>query len=170
MLDTGEGNAAEISGAKAVETVSERSATPVSDGDLPYSSKGSLAAVCNASQSFARIHEDFRVKSFKKKQVKEYGDDKFGMSDERVLSLLALWTNKSGQHYLPVHAVAAIRIQNKFRCWKGRREFLIIKQRMVEIQVHCYNFFFGSYFTLSIYSCICFTSFFFPQLSQVHEY
>ena len=136
MLDTGEGNAAGISGAKAVETVSERSATPVSDGDLPYSSKGSLAAVCNASQSFARIHEDFRVKSFKKKQLKEYGDDKFGMSDERVLSLLALWTNKSGQHYLPVHAVAAIRIQNKFRCWKGRREFLIIKQRMVEIQVH----------------------------------
>ena len=155
MLDTGEGNAAEISGAKAVETVSERSATPVSDGDLPYSSKGSLAAVCNASQSFARIHEDFRVKSFKKKQLKEYGDDKFGMS---------------GQHYLPVHAVAAIRIQNKFRCWKGRREFLIIKQRMVEIQVHCYNFFFGCYFTLSIYSCICFASFFFPLLSQVHEY
>ena len=136
MLDTGEGNAAEISGAKAVETVSEQSATPVSDGDLPYSSKGSLAAVCNASQSFARIHEDFLVKSFPKKQLKEYGDDKFGMSDERVLSLLALRTNKSGQHYLPVHAVAAIRIQNKFRCWKGRREFLIIKQRMVEIQVH----------------------------------
>ena len=136
MLDTGEGNAAGISGAKAVETVSEQSATPVSDGDLPYSSKGSLAAVCNASQSFARIHEDFLVKSFPKKQLKEYGDDKFGMSDERVLSLLALRTNKSGQHYLPVHSVAAIRIQNKFRCWKGRREFLIIKQRMVEIQVH----------------------------------
>ncbi|KAF3954822.1 hypothetical protein CMV_019884 [Castanea mollissima] len=133
MLDTGEGNDAGISGAKAVETVSARSATPVSDGDLPYSSKGSLAAVCNASLSYARIHEDFRVKSFQKKQLKEYGDDKFGMSDERVLSL-ALRTNKSGQHYLPVNAVAAIRIQNKFRCWKGRREFLIIKQRMVEIQ------------------------------------
>ncbi|XP_075654281.1 calmodulin-binding transcription activator 2-like [Castanea sativa] len=133
MLDTGEGNDAGISGAKAVETVSARSATPVSDGDLPYSSKGSLAAVCNASLSYARIHEDFRVKSFQKKQLKEYGDDKFGMSDERVLSL-ALRTNKSGQHYLPVNSVAAIRIQNKFHCWKGRREFLIIKQRMVEIQ------------------------------------
>ncbi|KAF3954419.1 hypothetical protein CMV_020238 [Castanea mollissima] len=35
-LDTGEGDAAEISGAKAVQKVSERSATPVSDGDLPY--------------------------------------------------------------------------------------------------------------------------------------
>ncbi|XP_050291132.1 calmodulin-binding transcription activator 3-like [Quercus robur] len=132
-LETGEGNAAGISGAKAVETVSERSATPVSDGDLPYSLKDSLAAVCNASQAFARIHEDYRVKSFQKKQLKEYGDDKFGMSDAQALSLLALRTNKSGKHDLPVHA-AAIRIQSKFRSWKGRREFLKIKQRMVEIQ------------------------------------
>ncbi|KAK7852265.1 calmodulin-binding transcription activator 2 [Quercus suber] len=133
-LETGEGNAAGISGAKAVETVSERSATPVSDRDLPYSLKDSLAAVCNASQAFARIHEDSRVKSFQKKQLKECGDGKFGMSDAQALSLLALRTNKSGKHDLPVHAAAAIRIQSKFRSWKGRREFLIIKQRMVEIQ------------------------------------
>ncbi|KAM3757520.1 hypothetical protein ACB098_02G194700 [Castanea mollissima] len=136
-LDTGEGDAAEISGAKAVQKVSERSATPVSDGDLPYglSLKDSLAAVCNASQAYARIYQVFRVESFNKKQLKEYGDDTFGMSDEQALSLLALKTNKSGQHDLPVHA-AAIRIQNKFRSWKGRREFLIIRQRIVKIQAH----------------------------------
>ncbi|XP_075654280.1 calmodulin-binding transcription activator 3-like isoform X2 [Castanea sativa] len=136
-LDTGEGDAAEISGANAVQKVSERSATPVSDGDLPYglSLKDSLAAVCNASQAFARIYQVFRVESFNKKQLKEYGDDTFGMSDEQALSLLALKTNKSGQHDLPVHA-AAIRIQNKFRSWKGRREFLIIRQRIVKIQAH----------------------------------
>ncbi|KAK9990250.1 hypothetical protein SO802_025235 [Lithocarpus litseifolius] len=128
-LETGEGNAAGISGAKAVETVSEQSATPVSDGDLPCSLKDSLAAVCNASQAFARIHEDSRVKSFKKKQLKEYG-----MSDAQALSLLALRTNKSGKRDLPAHAAAAIQIQSKFRSWKGRREFLIIKQRMAEIQ------------------------------------
>ncbi|KAL4645329.1 hypothetical protein ACB092_02G227900 [Castanea dentata] len=136
-LDIGEGNAAEISGAKAVQKVSERSATPVSDGDLPcgLSLKDSLAAVCNASQAFARIYQVFRVESFNKKQLKEYGDDTFGMSDEQALSFLALKTNKSGQHDLPVHA-AAVRIQNKFRSWKGRREFLIIRQQIVKIQAH----------------------------------
>ncbi|KAF3960222.1 hypothetical protein CMV_015043 [Castanea mollissima] len=136
-LDTGEGDAAEISGAKAVQKVSERSATPVGDGDLPYglSLKDSLAAVCNASQAFARIYQVFRVESFNKKQLKECGDDTFGMSDEQALSLLALKTNKSGQHDLPVHA-AAIRIQNKFRSWKGRREFLIFRHRIVKIQAH----------------------------------
>uniref|UniRef100_A0A2N9IUD1 IPT/TIG domain-containing protein n=1 Tax=Fagus sylvatica TaxID=28930 RepID=A0A2N9IUD1_FAGSY len=136
-LDTGEGDAGEISGAKAVQTVAERSPTPISDGDLPYklSLKDSLAAVCNASQAFARIHQVFRVESFHKKQLKEFGDDTFGMSDEKALSLLAVKTKKSGQHDLPVQA-AAIRIQNKFRSWKGRREFLIIRQRIVKIQAH----------------------------------
>ena len=174
-MDTGEGDAAEISGAKAVQKVSERSATPVSDGDLPYglSLKDSLAAVCNASQAFARIYQVFRVESFNKKQLKEYGDDTFGMSDEQALSLLALKTNKSGQHDLPVQA-AAIRIQNKFRSWKGRREFLIIRQRIVKIQVHCHYCFCMLdllalvFLLVVILPCIYFTIFF-PQLSPVHE-
>lgn len=139
-MDTKEGDATEISGAKAVQTVSERSATPISDGDLPdgLSLKDSLAAVCNATQAAARIHQVFRMQSFQKKQLKEYGDDAFGMSEEeQALSFLAVKTHKLVQHDLPVHA-AAIRIQNKYRSWKGRKEFLIIRQRIVKIQVHCY--------------------------------
>lgn len=145
-MDTKEGDAAEISGAKAVQTVSERSATPISDGDLPdgLSLKDSLAAVCNATQAAARIHQVYRMQSFQKKQLKEqlkeYGDDAFGMSEEQALSFLAVKTHKSVQHDLPVHA-AATRIQNKFRSWKGRKDFLIIRQRIVKIQVHCYCYF-----------------------------
>ncbi|KAI3462072.1 hypothetical protein Pfo_018735 [Paulownia fortunei] len=122
---------------KAVETVSERIATPVDDGDLPHglSLKDSLAAVRNATQAAARIHQVFRVQSFQRKQLKEYGDREFGMSDERALSLLAVKTKKAGQHDEPVHA-AAIRIQNKFRSWKGRKEFLLIRQRIIKIQAH----------------------------------
>lgn len=133
QLDTKDGDAAEIPGA-----VSERSATPISDGDLPdgLSLKDSLAAVCNATQAAARIHQVYRMQSFQKKQLKEYGDDAFGMSEEeQALSFLAVKTHKSVQHDLPVHA-AAIRIQNKFRSWKGRKEFLIIRQRIVKIQAH----------------------------------
>lgn len=135
-LDKKEGNAAETSGTKAVHTVSERVATPVKDGDLTdrLSLKDSLAAVCNATQAAARIHQVFRVQSFQRKQLKEYGDNKFGMSDEQALSLIAVKTAKQG-HDEHVNA-AATRIQNKFRSWKGRKDFLIIRQRIVKIQVY----------------------------------
>ncbi|XP_059308105.1 calmodulin-binding transcription activator 1-like isoform X1 [Lycium ferocissimum] len=122
---------------EAVQTVSERTATPVWDGDWPHgvSLKDSLAAVRNATQAAARIHQVFRVQSFQRKQEKEYGGSEFGLSDERALSLLAMKTNRAGQHDEPVQA-AAVRIQNKFRSWKGRRDFLLIRQRIIKIQAH----------------------------------
>lgn len=135
-LEKLDGNAANIDGAEAVQTISQRSPTPVSDGDLPsgLSLKDSLAAVCNATLAAAQIHQMFRVQSFQKKQLQEFGDDKFGMSDERALSLLAVKSQKPGYQDEPVHE-AAIRIQNKFRSWKGRKDFLIIRQRIIKIQV-----------------------------------
>ncbi|CAA3011808.1 calmodulin-binding transcription activator 3-like [Olea europaea subsp. europaea] len=122
---------------KAVETVSERTATLVGYGDLPHglSLKDSLAAVRNASQAAARIHQVFRVQSFQRKQIKEYGGGEFGMSDERVLSLLAVKGKKTRQHDEPLHA-AAISIQNKFRGWKGRKKYLLIRQQIIKIQAH----------------------------------
>lgn len=121
---------------EAVQTVSERTATPAWDGDWSHgvSLKDSLAAVRNATQAAARIHQVFRVQSFQRKQLKEYGGSEFGLSDERALSLLAMKTNRAGQHDEP-HA-AAVRIQNKFRSWKGRRDFLLIRQRIIKIQAH----------------------------------
>ncbi|KAA8530848.1 hypothetical protein F0562_005528 [Nyssa sinensis] len=92
LKDIKEGDTGEISGVKAVQTVSKRTATPISDGDLPH-----------------------------------------GMSDERALSLVSVKTSRLGQHDEPVHA-AAVRIQNKFRSWKGRRDFLTIRQQIVKIQ------------------------------------
>ncbi|XP_044479128.1 calmodulin-binding transcription activator 3-like [Mangifera indica] len=129
--------ASEPSGENPVQTVSLQSAAPITDENLRYglSMKNSLAAVCKATQAAARIHQVFRVQSFQKKQLKEYGDDTFGMSDERALSLVAVKSHKAGHHDEPVHA-AAIRIQNKFRSWKGRKDFLTIRQQIVKIQAH----------------------------------
>ncbi|KAL3527718.1 hypothetical protein ACH5RR_012374 [Cinchona calisaya] len=137
VKDDKDGYNGEISMAKAVQTVSERTATPTGDGDLPHglSLKDSLAAVRNATQATARIHQVFRVQSFQRKQKEEYGDSRLGMSDERALSLLSGKTKRAGQHVEPVHA-AATRIQNKFRSWKGRKEFLQIRQRIIKIQAH----------------------------------
>nr|GMD58360.1 calmodulin-binding transcription activator 3-like isoform X1 [Ipomoea batatas] len=127
----------DASGVKAIHGVSERAATPVNDGDLPYglSLKDSLAAVRNATQAAARIHQVFRVQSFQRKQIKEYGDGEVGLSDERALSLLAVRKNRAGQNNEPLH-VAAMRIQNKFRSWKGRKDFLLIRQQIIKIQAH----------------------------------
>ncbi|CAI9109464.1 OLC1v1009286C2 [Oldenlandia corymbosa var. corymbosa] len=127
----------EPAGAKDVETASERTATPIADGDLPHglSLKDSLAAVRNATQAAARIHQVFRVQSFQRKQMKDYGDNELGISGGRALSLLSGKTKKAGLHDEPGHA-AAIRIQNKFRSWKGRRDFLRMRQRVIKIQAH----------------------------------
>ncbi|OMO73091.1 IQ motif, EF-hand binding site [Corchorus olitorius] len=122
----------------AIQEILGRNTAPPGYGDASDgpSLKDSLAAVCNATQAAARIHQVFRVQSFQKRQLKEYGNDKFGMSDERALSLIAVKSNKpGGQHDEHVHA-AASRIQNKFRGWKGRKDFLIIRQRIVKIQAH----------------------------------
>ncbi|GLT33745.1 hypothetical protein SLA2020_083090 [Shorea laevis] len=134
-LDNQDGHAAE--GAKAVQEFSERTAIPFSLDNTPdvLSLEDSLAAVRNATQAFSRIHQVYRVHSFQKKQLKEYGDDKLGMSEERALSLLAVKSYKPGQKDEPAHA-AAIRIQNKFRGWKGRKQFLIIREKIVKIQAH----------------------------------
>ncbi|GLT43948.1 hypothetical protein SLA2020_178700 [Shorea laevis] len=134
-LDNQDSDAAD--GAKAVQEFSERTATPFSLGNTSdgLSLEDSLAAVRNATQAYSRIFQVYRVQSFQKRQLKEYGDDKFGMSDERALSLLAVKSYKPGQRDEPVHA-AAIRIQNKFRSWKGRKQFLLIREKIVKIQAH----------------------------------
>ncbi|KAI3920049.1 hypothetical protein MKW98_001305 [Papaver atlanticum] len=117
----------------AIQPATERVVVPSLDGDV--SLKHSLTAVCNATQAAARIYQVFRVQSFQKRQLIEYGNDKFGMSDERALSLISVKSQRSRQHDEPVNT-AAIHIQNKFRGWKGRKEFLVIHQQVVKIQAH----------------------------------
>ncbi|XP_048597480.1 calmodulin-binding transcription activator 3 isoform X3 [Brassica napus] len=92
----------------------------------------SLTAVRNATQAAARIHQVFRAQSFQKKQMKE-----FGVSEERALSMLAPKTHKQGRaHSDDSVQAAAIRIQNKFRGYKGRKDYLITRQRIIRIQAH----------------------------------
>ncbi|XP_072992419.1 calmodulin-binding transcription activator 3 isoform X2 [Typha latifolia] len=136
LRDSKGGDIAEISGLPSVEDFAETNAIQLAGVDSQSGSmKDSLTAVRNAAQAAARIYQVFRVQSFHRKKLVEYGDDKCGMSDERALSLISVKTAKPGQHDMPLHS-AAVRIQNKFRGWKGRKEFLIIRQRIVKIQAH----------------------------------
>ncbi|CAM0871794.1 unnamed protein product [Alopecurus aequalis] len=128
-------NASEISGLPGIGDVTGRIASPSAGEGLQDGSMGdSLGAVRNAAQAAARIYQVFRVQSFQRKQAIQYEDDNGAISDERAMSLLSYKPSKPGQ-FDPMHA-AASRIQNKFRGWKGRKEFLLIRQRIVKIQAH----------------------------------
>ncbi|KAF3971417.1 hypothetical protein CMV_004986 [Castanea mollissima] len=124
---------AEVSGQK----VSEQTITPVNNGDIPeaLSLRDSLTAVSNATLAANRIHLMFRMHSLERRRITEYDDDIDGFSDEHALSVVAAKTRKAKQNDGLVHA-AATQIQKKFRGWKKRKEFLIIRQRIVKIQAH----------------------------------
>ncbi|XP_078164886.1 calmodulin-binding transcription activator 3-like isoform X5 [Carex rostrata] len=103
---------------------------PTDDGSL----KDSLSAVRNAAITRARIYQVFRMQSFQRKQLKEFDDDVSGISGERAIAIASAKAMKASPGD-KVH-LAATRIQNKFRGYKGRKEFLLIKQRIVKIQAH----------------------------------
>ncbi|KAK8616229.1 hypothetical protein V6N13_017787 [Hibiscus sabdariffa] len=118
---------------EAVLTVSDRIATSLYDSDVQdMSLKDSITAVCNATQAADRIHQMFRMQSFQRKQLGKSGD---GVSDEHAISLLTTKARRSFQSDGIVNT-AATQIQKKFRGWKKRKEFLLIRQRIVKIQAH----------------------------------
>ncbi|KAL1196295.1 Calmodulin-binding transcription activator 1 [Cardamine amara subsp. amara] len=137
-MDSKDNNSANSSGAKAVQTVSERTAAPMSYGDVPetLSLKDSLTAVRNATQAADRLHQVFRMQSFQRKQLSELvDDDDIGISDKLAISFATSKTKNRGHSDVSVHS-AATHIQKNYRGWKKRREFLLIRQRVVKIQAH----------------------------------
>lgn len=128
---------ATLAGDKAVETVAERNVVQLDGGrEDQLSLKDSLAAVRNSAQAAARIQTAFRMHSFRRRQAIEYGDGKGGISEKQALSGIYVQKKSNlGNHDEPLNA-AATRIQRKFRGWKGRRDFLIIRQKIVKIQAH----------------------------------
>ncbi|KAL6515308.1 hypothetical protein OROHE_018940 [Orobanche hederae] len=122
-----------------VSDVSERLAFPTSEGDVPdtLSLKDSLAAVCNATQTAARIHQIFRIQSFQRKQFIEHcGCDELFFQDEHAISHVAARKFSGLGRSSRMSNAAAVRIQKKFRGWKKRKEFLLIRQKVVKIQAH----------------------------------
>ncbi|KAK1415859.1 hypothetical protein QVD17_31647 [Tagetes erecta] len=105
----------------------------VTNEDL--SLKDTLAAVRNAAQAAARIQSAFRAHSFRKKQQKESYDsgDEYGLrlSDIEGLSAASKLTFRNGSYHN-----AALSIQKKYRGWKGRKDFLALRQKVVKIQAH----------------------------------
>ncbi|KAL8218834.1 hypothetical protein R6Q57_022207 [Mikania cordata] len=120
---------------REAETASVNSilkASVVTNEDL--SLKDTLAAVRNVTQAAARIQSAFRAHSFRKRQQKAYvSGDEYGitLSDIEGLSAASKLTFRNGNYHN-----AALSIQKKYRGWKGRKDFLALRQKVVKIQAH----------------------------------
>lgn len=119
-------------------TVSNVSKENIAFSEDRASLKDSLAAVRNTTQAAARIQAAFRSHSFRKRRVKEAvgvmsGHDINANSIEDMPELYAM--SKLAFRNSREHDSAALSIQKKYRGWKGRRDFLSLRQKVVKIQV-----------------------------------
>ncbi|KAK4740731.1 hypothetical protein SAY87_024319 [Trapa incisa] len=76
--------------------------------------KDTLAAARNAAQAAARIQSAFREHSFRKRLI----------------------MSKQSSQNSRDHNSAALFIQKKYRGWKGRKDFLALRKKVVRIQAH----------------------------------
>lgn len=96
--------------------------------------RGSLAAIRNSAQAAARIQSALRVQSFIQRQSTQSSEGKCDLADE-LLALASLNKGAKIGHFSDSLHTAAARIQQKYRSWKGRKEFLNMRNRVVKIQV-----------------------------------
>ncbi|KAJ7539193.1 hypothetical protein O6H91_11G080600 [Diphasiastrum complanatum] len=127
---------------KAVDYLSERTNLQqnLERADERITLQESLRAVRNAARAAALIQATFRRHSFQKRQDSlelEVIDD-YKMSHEEIKAMVAAQKIQKafpGHRKEKLHA-AAVQIQCKFRSWKGRKDFLNLRQRVVKIQAH----------------------------------
>ncbi|KAF8392698.1 hypothetical protein HHK36_023047 [Tetracentron sinense] len=127
--------AATIAAERAIDTTEEHNIDPPDGGrEEQVSLKGSLAAVRKSAQAAALIQEAFRACSFHHRRLVKSSDDNFEVSTDLVA--LASLNNKvqKTSHFNDYLHSAAVKIQQKYRGWRGRKEFLKIRNRIVKIQ------------------------------------
>ncbi|KAL8269131.1 hypothetical protein R6Q59_002929 [Mikania micrantha] len=124
---------ADVEAERTVNSISH----PSLENENNLSFKDAIAAVRNAVQAASRIQAAFRAHSFKKRKqqeaAKNIGGDEFGIfeSDFEGLSAASKFIFGNSQDHN-----AALCIQKKYRGWKGRKNFLAFRQKVVKIQAH----------------------------------
>ncbi|XAR64385.1 hypothetical protein NMG60_11024698 [Bertholletia excelsa] len=134
-------NSANAEAEIALHNISESPTTSEDQLSLKYT----LAAVRNASEAAARIQAAFRAYSFRRRKEREtaaaaaaaataaYVDDYIILSNDicqiSAVSKLAFRNARDCNS-------AALSIQKKYRGWKGRKDFLALRQKVVKIQAH----------------------------------
>lgn len=119
-------------------TVSSVSKERLAASEDQVSLNDTLAAVRNAAQAASRIQAAFRAHSFRKRLEREAAAaaaagnlDGYSIDNFPVLSAISKLSFRSSSRYNS----AALSIQKKYRGWKGRKDFLALRQKVVKIQV-----------------------------------
>ncbi|PKA54710.1 Calmodulin-binding transcription activator 2 [Apostasia shenzhenica] len=115
----------------AVESLEGKNVVSIDGEGSQISLRESLAAVRNSAQAAARIQAAFRVQSFCQRELTRYTE----IEDDMMLPNLRRKIHRTRHFNDSLHA-AAIRIQQKYRGWKCRKEFLKFRNRIVKIQAH----------------------------------
>lgn len=119
-----------------VNSISKENSSEFEDQD---SLRQTLNAVRNAAQAAARIQSAFRAHSFRRRQQKgaaitfaSAGGDEFSFLENDIPGISA--ASKRAFRTREYNS-AALSIQKKYRGWKGRKDFLSLRQKVVKIQV-----------------------------------
>ncbi|XP_020226050.1 calmodulin-binding transcription activator 1 isoform X1 [Cajanus cajan] len=96
--------------------------------------KESLTVFRKSAHAAASILAAFRARSFCQRQLAKSSSD----ISEAVLDVVADSLSKVQKmgHFEDYLHLAALRIQKRYRGWKGRKDFLKIRDRIVKIQAH----------------------------------
>jgi len=122
---------AEVEAEITVNSISIGSLTAIGD---QVSLQHTLAAVRNTAQAAARIQSAFRAHSFRKRQQREAASTSmggYGINSDAI-SAMSKFAFRKPRDYNS----AALSIQKKYRGWKGRKDFLAFRQKIVQIQAH----------------------------------
>ncbi|XP_057419010.1 uncharacterized protein LOC130713241 [Lotus japonicus] len=124
-----------------VTTTEADNAFETAEGDSPnmtmdeqHCMKESLVALRKSAHAAASIQAAFRARSFCQRQLAKSSSD----NSEAVLDLVADSLNKVQNmgHFEDYLHFAALRIQKRYHGWKGRKDFLKIRNRIIKIQAH----------------------------------
>ncbi|KAK7400028.1 hypothetical protein VNO78_11226 [Psophocarpus tetragonolobus] len=122
-------SSAELQADMTVSSVSKENLVATEDqGSL----KDTLAAIRNITQAAARIQSAFRSHSFRKRRAREAATSADGIGSISDISAMSKLAFRNSREY----NLAALSIQKKYRGWKGRKDFLALRQKVVKIQAH----------------------------------
>ncbi|XP_024983261.1 calmodulin-binding transcription activator 2-like isoform X2 [Cynara cardunculus var. scolymus] len=108
----------------------------VANGDKEHSLRGSVAAVRRSVHAAALIQDAFRARSFRQRQVSRNMNEELVALATAAAASSSHKVQKRGEYEDYLQVAAASRIQQKYRGWKGRNDFLKIRERIVKIQAH----------------------------------
>uniref|UniRef100_A0A7N1A5B5 CG-1 domain-containing protein n=1 Tax=Kalanchoe fedtschenkoi TaxID=63787 RepID=A0A7N1A5B5_KALFE len=123
---------------EAEHTINRISENNMHTSEDQLSLKDTLTAVRNAASAAARIQSAYRAHSFRKRQQKNAFNtvsiDDYGFSSGELQGLPSV--SKIAFRNTRDHNSAALSIQKKYKGYKGRKEFLDFRQKVVKIQAH----------------------------------